>query len=72
MKNACKRKRAFEIEYTNLSSIELRNIPPSVSKNIIQVAAKLFQDNESIIKVSVATHFIKNVKEKQMKLSLLH
>ena len=54
---------AFEIEYTDLSSIELKNVPLSVSRDIFEEAPKLFQDNESIIKVSVATYFTKNAKK---------
>ena len=41
LKNACNRKRPFDIKDTDLSSIELKNIPPSISKDICQEAAKL-------------------------------
>ena len=38
LKNTCNRKRPFDIKDADLSSIELKNIPPLMSKDICQEA----------------------------------
>lgn len=42
------RKRLFDIKDTDLSSIEIKNIPPSVSEDLCQEPAKLVQGKRAL------------------------